>query len=283
MKIRELTEQTSIEPKVYTWEVPVGPELFDTIKTECSDIINELRQADEALFRGVRSLAGALEGQARPDRRAKDGNQAMSDLFNALLAEAGFAATRQNSVFTTTNLDDANTYKGGDRGSVFYLFPKNGYEFTYTTETDIVLEEVDYFRLLNANVIGGWLEKATRWAHKTTPTNTTSWGIGSADAYKELLAALSKFDSKSTDYEDFAWLSSMIRRFNGSMPPELVLPIDRKYVDLNQFIKSYQPSNTNLRKALVGGLEIYFKCEYYLVNLGKHGRAVREEILNASG
>jgi hypothetical protein len=103
------------------------------IKRDCSEALNEMKRADNFLYRGLRmsqyqeGMPNIFVGKPRENRKAKDSATDVQEKFDNLLKEAGFQALRSNSIFCSGNKSQASGY-----GEMYCIFPKNGYACTWS-------------------------------------------------------------------------------------------------------------------------------------------------------
>jgi len=110
-------------------------DLKDYIKQHCSDIVKLMKVSGIFLYRGVKNQSATVfVGQSRQDRQPKDTRQDISAYFDKALASHGFKALRGNSIFVTSNLQQAAGY-----GEAYAIFPMNGFDYTYTSMTDLII------------------------------------------------------------------------------------------------------------------------------------------------
>jgi len=103
---------------------------FSIIDKECSEYVKVIKQAKEILYRGSDTYnTKAYYGKPHEKRKPMDTHDSIQAKFDAILDAVGFKAKRSNSVFCTSDYGQASNY-----GNVFYIFPKNGFSFTWSTK-----------------------------------------------------------------------------------------------------------------------------------------------------
>lgn len=129
----EIIKLKNTQPKTNT----ALDKLVKAIAKECSQALGEYRKTKLILLRGVQNGAStAFMGRSRIDRESKDSSQRLQEIYDTALKSKGFKALRGNSIFTTTDEGFAQGY-----GSLYYIFPKNGFSYTWSKhEKDLVLE-----------------------------------------------------------------------------------------------------------------------------------------------
>jgi hypothetical protein len=112
---------------------------FTYIEQNCSQFLTSVAASGKFLFRGqADALLPVFVANPRPDRKPKDSNPAAQELFDNYLTIMGFKALRSNSIFTTSNYGQALQY-----GIVYAIFPKNGFDFSWSTEhDDLIIKHV---------------------------------------------------------------------------------------------------------------------------------------------
>lgn len=125
-------------------ELPQAESWLDKIEQECGQFVKICQQTQVFLMSGMKDYGvSALEGRSRLYRRPTDSNPELSNQFDEYLTQMGITALRSNSLFTTTDFDQADTY-----GAVFLIFPKDHkYTFSYTVEKDITINSSEAYKL----------------------------------------------------------------------------------------------------------------------------------------
>lgn len=120
----------------------VTPELIKFIKKNCSEFLKIATKANAFLYRGFGGSFSdthkrAFIGMPRENRKPKDSYQNLQDQLDEYLTEKGFTALRSNSLFVTGSKTATSTY-----GSMYVIFPLNGYKFTWSqVEDDLILND----------------------------------------------------------------------------------------------------------------------------------------------
>lgn len=141
-QIGELKKQLSLlhasdqSPQAESW--------LDKIEQECGQFLEICRDVQVFLMSGMKGQGvSAFEGRSRLYRRPTDSEPTLSSQFDEYLTQMGISAIRSNSLFTTTDFEQAQQY-----GVVFLIFPKDRkYTFSYTAEKDITLDSLDAYKL----------------------------------------------------------------------------------------------------------------------------------------
>lgn len=106
-------------------------EMTTLIKRDCSDFLKYVNgNTNLLLYRGFRNLnIPYFVGVPRNDRQPIDSGEKTQKFIDYILINAGFKATRTNSIFTTGDPDFASQY-----GVSYYVFPLNGFNYTYSNK-----------------------------------------------------------------------------------------------------------------------------------------------------
>lgn len=123
---------------------PQAESWLDKIEQECGQFLKICQHLQVFLMSGMAHYeVSALVGTRIMNKPPKDSDPTLSRQFNEYLTQMGITALRSNSLYTTTDFDQADTY-----GAVFLIFPKdNKYTFSYTVEKDIVLDSSNAYKL----------------------------------------------------------------------------------------------------------------------------------------
>jgi len=112
---------------------------FSYIEKNCSEYLTAVRATGRVLYRGqYDSKMPIFVGYPRKNRQPKDSDEKAQKIYDENLTIMGFDALRSNSIFTTSDFNQAEGY-----GNLYAIFPKNGFKFTWATkEADLVLDSV---------------------------------------------------------------------------------------------------------------------------------------------
>lgn len=121
------------------------------INTNCSEFLGSVKESHQFLYRGILGPGnlGIFLGQSRSDRqviaktRGHEGaneGQKVANMCDELLVAAGFTAVRGNSIFCNPVFNNAGLW-----GSVYIIFPINGFSFGYSLQfTNSTAEAYQY-------------------------------------------------------------------------------------------------------------------------------------------
>jgi hypothetical protein len=116
--------------------------LCNLIHKHCSDALTAMKSTGKFLYHGSDNHDmghnKAIVGHTNVDRQPKDIDIFAQKVIDSKLAAAGFKALRANSIFCTGSESQAHTY-----GSLFYIFPINGFNFTWSPLTHDLLLDIN--------------------------------------------------------------------------------------------------------------------------------------------
>lgn len=219
------------------------------IKKNCSDILAAYHEANKVLHRGVTHVSKPIiYGKSSNNRTPLDSPMANHRLVNSLMKELGFDARRDNSVFTTRDLNDANAY-----GEVYVIFPVNGFKFTWSKKfADIILSQRRMATMIPDEVFVDVLQTV----------------FSSNDLLKDFeirVDSSAEYLKDSTTFSDnlkfriFAWATHH---------PELQPKLDFKHTITAKVLQTHmQYDNTNLVAAIQSGHEVYITGSYYGISV----------------
>jgi hypothetical protein len=115
---------------------------FSYIEKNCSEYLASCNEARRFLLRGQDDATQKVFiAHPRADREPKDSSKDAQKKIDAALSAYGFKAQRGNSIFTSSDVHQASNY-----GSVFAIFPKNGFSFTWSPKhDDLVVSDLSDF------------------------------------------------------------------------------------------------------------------------------------------
>jgi hypothetical protein len=123
--------------KILKQQPPKAGEILKTIEQECSTILGLNKKTQKFLLSGMTDRGAAFSGVTKTNRKPKDSDPELTAKFDDYLRELNFKALRSNSIFVSTDLDQADMY-----GDIYLIFPKNNqFHYTYTKQKDIVLDK----------------------------------------------------------------------------------------------------------------------------------------------
>lgn len=214
------------------------------IVPNCSEAIEIYRKANRILYRGSSNNPPIYRGRSFDERRPSTSNNFFSQLFDKMLAANGMTALRGNSVFATSARSHASTF-----GTVYAFFPINGFKFTYTNQSDLVLDSWDDF--VPYDVVMRLNEKYSDAIEKKGVK--IDWSIN--------------WLRKLTNFPPADRLEAGVARLKEMLPddPEIQQLTADKLFGPDLFAKRYEPTNTDLDFAIKNGLEVYVQGQYYAI------------------
>lgn len=108
--------------------------VWPVIKSQCSEFLSQ-RPQQSMLFRGLDDKYNKLtifKSISRNDRQAKGTTQDFKAIFDAYLESKGIKANRTNSIPTSPNEYHAKRF-----GTVYMIFPINGFEWSSQNLKDV--------------------------------------------------------------------------------------------------------------------------------------------------
>jgi len=225
-----------------------GP-LVQTIQKECSQTLAAFKSTGKVLFRGVRtgkSNPSAYVGRSWNERRTMTSVPEGQKLFDYALQKMGISALRSNSIFTTSDSNQASGY-----GILYIIIPKNGFQFSWAIhEPDMVIDEVSV--LFQESVIDKIIDNI------------------------DALVEKGKMSSDASGYEwqevlQFEGYEQSIKYLKDAKYPAVALKkitLD-KLIDYPHIKNDIGPTNKNFNGALDSGNEILINGEYYAFELNK--------------
>jgi hypothetical protein len=107
------------------------------IDNHCQQFLKDAKKAGDYLYRGLRNSPDSIFiGKPRLERISKDTKTENHIRLNKMLKACGFKARRDNSIFCTPS-----SYVAKEFGDVFFIFPIDGFSYTWSTiHKDWVIE-----------------------------------------------------------------------------------------------------------------------------------------------
>jgi hypothetical protein len=227
--------------------------LVNKIKTECSDILSELKNTSKVLYRGIKGKGEVFVGRPRTDREPRDSSKINQVYYNAWLKRKGIAARRDNSLFVTSHRALAWSFAEGNRDNVYVIFPKNGFKFSWSVNhDDIVIDAAD---LVNKVLLSKIDDKVyEKYDENSKQVLNTLRGTENLLSAGQMSAANALID----------YLNQL------DIPEFKNLTVENFYPD-GRFDEYYNVIDTELDRAILSGHEICIAGEYI---------AVRESLFN---
>jgi hypothetical protein len=106
--------------------------IIQLLNKNCSQVLKAYKHAGQVLYRGINNVddnISIFHGKSRDNRRTMNTRADISEMLDNGLKNSGMIAVRSNSVFCTSDIDDAMYY-----GKSFMIFPLNGFVFTWNVK-----------------------------------------------------------------------------------------------------------------------------------------------------
>lgn len=251
MKFQQYLKETQLP------DIESSKRVTNFLKLNCMPFINELKSTGthKILFRGSnKPVKDIARIKPRKDRKPFDTSEYVHRILdNEFKKKFGWKA-RSEGVFTT-----ASEYITGQYGKSYLFFPIGKYKYVYSLKIrDLYLNT--YFILTDEELIknykihyGPGNSKGT-WYYKDEDT-------GCADTVEAVLLVSNKYKDGLTERE----IRKLLRWVpNLTLDEYIKKEKEEIKIKTKEIINSYV--DDNLRIAILGGVEIMFKCDkYYLV------------------
>jgi hypothetical protein len=225
-----------------------GP-LIQTIQKECSQSLAAFKSTGKVLFRGVRvgkSNPPAYVGRSWNERRTMTSVPEGQKVFDYALQKLGISALRSNSIFTTSDSNQAEGY-----GKLYIIIPKNGFQFSWAIhEPDMVIDDVSI--LYKEDVIDKIIDNIDALVEKgKMPSDASGYEwqeVLQFDGYEESIKYL----------KDAKYPAAALKQ----------IALD-KLIDYTHIKNDIGPTNKNFDAALKSGNEVLINGEYYAFEMTK--------------
>lgn len=235
--------------------------LLNFVETHCASCLRSVQQAKKYLYRGTKSYAqGAFIGNSLKDRQPKDSHPVWSAQFDYLLELNHIQALRSNSIFCTSIKAHAATF-----GELFFIFPIDGHHhFSYTVREDLVLTK----------------HHAESWADDQAVLKLKAQ---LQDVEKNPLVP-EPIKRAAASYRNYTWanLFTAIPQMPYTQLNDVTeyvpdINLDwRAYVSVEAFNSAYEPSQTDLALALLGGKEVLVNGAYVALQYKTYARVMED-------
>ena len=210
--------------------------LWQQIKQQCSIYLSACAKTGGFLYRGIMEQASVFVAHSPENRKPLDSSPAITASFDKSLEIMGFTARRQNSIFAISDSLTAASF-----GTCYVIFPKNGFEFTYTDSRELVLDELDLVVSNQKQEL--WMRQVLeviRESPEKYPMLSGLPGVSIQRMYNLIQANANMLASQG-------------------FPRQLLEPL----VDPQFVFREYHPNRTNLSGAIASGREVYVHGEYF--------------------
>lgn len=227
-----------------------------TIVPNCSEILTVYNSTKKVLYRGSsRAPSTAFVGRSLENREPKDSNKSAQELFDTALTALGIKALRRNSIFATADFTRAERY-----GVPYIILPVNGFNFSYTSSHDLVLETID--EVIDKKIvqkIGKIIKKANLDPERF---NIEQYG--------------NEFELNEWDFDPKTFLTKIKKNSKLANDPFIKSLTPSAFINLASFKKQYKPSGTNLAKALKAEVEVCVNGTYYAFRHKEYGTLIED-------
>jgi hypothetical protein len=246
-KLRALLEKATADA-TKTQAKSFAP-LIQTIEKECSQALAAYKKTGKVLLRGVKkgkTNTPAYVGRSWNERKVLNSSPEGQKIFDYALQKMGISALRGNSIFTTSDSEQASSY-----GNLYIIIPKNGFQFSWALrEPDMVIDDVSI--LYNNNIIDKIMDNIDK------------------------LVEQGKMPSDASGYEwqevlQFEGYEASIKYLSDARYPAAALKkISLDKIINYQYIKNdISPTNKDFNAAVKSGNEVLINGEYYAFELTK--------------
>ena len=143
MRIVEFKDPQRIQQEV--------TETLQYIFDNCSDFVADAKHSRNFLYRGFRGSEPKpiITGSSTNNRRPYGQSAIAQKVLDTIFTMAGYEAGRKNTICCTPDLSKAEAW-----GYSYFMFPVNGYKFTWSTEINDIGGDYDFERILQSFVTG---------------------------------------------------------------------------------------------------------------------------------
>jgi len=225
-----------------------GP-LIQTIQKECSQALSAYKATGKVLLRGVKkgkSNAPAYVGRSWSERSVLNSTEEGQKIFDYALQKMGISALRSNSIFTTSDSNQAGQY-----GNLYIIIPKNGFQFSWAFhEPDLVIDDVSIlYKEAAVDVIMDNVDKLVEQGKMSNDVSGYEWQeVLQFEGYEAAMKYLS----------DAKYPASALKKIS----------LD-KMIDYKHIKDGIGPTNKDFGTAITSGHEVLINGEYYAFELSK--------------
>ena len=246
-KLRAQVEQATATA-VASQAKSFGP-LVQTIQKECSQALKAFKATGKILFRGVKkgkSNAPAYVGRSWSERNVLNSTEEGQKVFDYALQKLVISALRSNSIFTTSDSDQASSY-----GNLYIIIPKNGFQFSWAVqEPDMVIDDVSpLYKEAAIDLIIDNVDKLVEAGKMSSDASGYEW--------QEVLQ-FEGYEASIKYLRDAKYPATALKK----------ITLDNM-IDYHHIKYNIEPTNKNFNEALASGNEVLINGEYYAFDLSK--------------
>lgn len=198
MRYNEILNEQSRD--IYVFDDVV--DFFLKIKSECSQYLEETRNSENVLYRGLKGTPDIISLQSRNDRMPTDSSLLIQKLIDNWLKDNDYSVLRSNSYFCSSSYSRADDY-----GYVYFIFPKNGYQYLwFENSRDLYMHLEVFYKMLAKNIKKSGAEEV-QFADDTRTNNGFLDDLYKNEKYRKLIEeTIDEFmwsiKARVTDLED---------------------------------------------------------------------------------
>lgn len=243
---------------------------FKGIEKHCRQILKvyqnmntDTSKTGSFLYRGVKYTAtDAIYGKPHEKRIPKDSKSYPNEWFNKKLLDAGFAANRENALFVTGKLPQAESYASS--GSTYIVFPTDGFQFTQSKRYgDLILD----YEMIGGCIFESHQNRLAEIRQMIKDVKEKADAELNTDLINKLPTdySISKlFTSRPSIKLDIDTVKNLVEK--DILPKEIAVELDKMPTD-EEFINYFRITDKDLYAAIQSNKELCVKTEaYYAIN-----------------
>jgi len=225
-----------------------GP-LVQTIQKECSQALKAFKSTGKILLRGLKKSktnTPAYVGRSWNERKTMNSTEQGQQIFDYALQKMGISALRSNSIFTTSDSNQAEGY-----GNLYVIIPKNGFQFSWAIhEPDMVIDDTRV--LYKSEVLDKIMDNIDALVNKGKM-------VDSAAGYEW---------SEILEFEGYERAIEYLKDNKYPVAALKKITLD-KLIDYDHIKNEIGPNNKDFVEALKSGHEVLINGEYYAFSLSQ--------------
>jgi hypothetical protein len=244
-------------------EALYNSEFANVIRTKCSDYIQILEKVPHCpLLRGTRKVTSSeyFYGKSIDERIPKTSSYKISKEIDNGLKSLGVEARRLNSIYVTSRFRLAQQF-----GTVFEIFPINGFNFTWCTNgDDLVLDKETVISYKGYSYNQEFKDAVMDYIENYQSSKPSI----AEDNYYNIICQI--LDLMSGDHPELIEL--LLTRLPSYHPinKQFITFEQRTQFDINALVKHLGlQADTNLKEAMGSRHEIWIKGSYIAIRAGE--------------